>query len=238
MTPAKRQGGFARGRPLVLVDIGIVLLSSAVYTSLEVAASGSGAFLERIPALLMVMIAAWALYAGYAPVRWGWVVINLGLAAIWGLSLIPSGDQSARLAIPMAAGHGFVGLTLALSPSARRFLSDRRASQRVGGSFDPIYTAALAFLGLLYLWCLGGIRDLLGWQPGERGFTLFTLGVLGPLAVLNLVVAGMRSVGLSMARPATAAVSFLLAAQFPHGTAAFLYWWLKVRERERRPLLG
>ena len=46
----------ARGRTLVLADIGIVLLSSVAYSILMVVATGPDALLERVPAFLMVML--------------------------------------------------------------------------------------------------------------------------------------------------------------------------------------
>ena len=158
---------------------------------------------------------------------------NLGLAAVWGVSLVTSGEQSVWLAGPMAVGHGFVGLTLALSSSVRRFLADRRTSHVAHGPFDPAYTATLALLGCFYLRTLGGVRDLLGWGPDEFYLTIFAVPTLGGVGVLYLAVATMRFVGSPRARPGTTVVSFLLAVQFPFGTAAFLYWLLKVRERER-----
>lgn len=39
--------------------------------------------------------------------------------------------------------------------------------------------------------------------------------------------------GVSFARLATTVVSFPMAVQFPLGTAASVYWLVKVRERER-----
>ena len=210
-----------------------MIVSSVAFTIMMLAATGPGALVERVPALLMVMIASWALYEGYAPIRWTWVVINLGLAAVWGVSLIQSGEQSAWFAAVMAAGYGFVGLTLALSSSVRRFLADRRRGQERDGPFDPAYTGTLAFMGCLYFWGLGGVRDLLGWGPDERFLTIFTVATLGGLGVLYLAVAAMRFLGLPLARPVTTAVSFFLAVQFPFGTAVFIYWLLKVRENER-----
>lgn len=233
MTGPKTQRHHARGKTLVLVDIGIVLVSSVVFTSLMSVATGAGVLVERVPALLMVVTASWALYAGYTPVRWAWVVINLGLAAGWTVSLFTTGGQGAWLAILMASGHSFVGVTLALTSSVRRFLAARKTSRPTGGSFDPAYTATLAFLGCAYLWSLGGVRDLLGWGASESLFTILTVSTLGGLGLLCLVVSAMRFVGLPLARPATTIVSFLLAVVFPFGTAIFLYWYLKVRERER-----
>lgn len=233
ITAPETQRLHARGRTLVLADIGIVLLSSVVYSILMVVVTGPGALMERVPVILMVMIAVWALYAGYAPIRWVWVVTNLGLAADWGVPLVLGGEQVIWLAGPMAAGHGFVGLTLALSSSVRRFLAERRTSQSADRPFDPAYTATLAFLGCFYLRGLGGVRFLLGWQPDERLLTLLTVSTLGGPGILYLAVAALRFLGLPLARPVTTAVSFCLAVQLPFGTAAFLYWLLKVRENER-----
>lgn len=233
ITAPETQRPYIRGRTLVLADIGIVLLSSVVYSIVMVVVTGPGALLERVPAFLMVMLVAWALYAGYAPIRWVWVVTNLGLAAAWGVSPVTSGEQSVWLAGPMAVGHGFVGLTLALSSSVRRFLADRRTSHVADGPFDPAYTATLAFLGCFYLWGLGGVLDRLGWGPDEFFLTIFAVPTLGGLGILYLAVAAMRFVGIPLARPVTSVVSFLLAVQFPFGTAVILYWLLKVREHER-----
>lgn len=195
--------------------------------------TGPGALAERIPAFGMVLILSWALYAGYAPIRWVWIVVNLGLATSWTISLVTGGEPSTWLSAAMATGHGFVGLTLTLSSSVRRFLADRRKSQVRDGPFDPSYTAILALLGCYYLWGVGGLWDLWGWGPGERFVSIFVVTVLGGLAVLYLAVAAMRFVGLPLTRPATTVVSFLLAVQPPFGTAAFVYWQLKVREHER-----
>jgi hypothetical protein len=209
-----------------------------LFTSTMLAFTGPGALGERIPAFVMVMIASWALHAGYTPIRWAWVVVNLGLAASWTISLVTSGEQSAWLAVVMAVGHGFVGLTLALSSSVRRFLADRRKSREPSGPFDPAYTATLAFLGCFYLWGLGGLRDLLGWGPDEFFLTVFTVPTLGGLGILYLAVAAMRFFGVPVARPVTTVVSFLLAVQFPFGTAVFIYWLVKIREHERAITAG
>lgn len=221
---------------MVLVDIGIVLVLTAAVTGMKLVFFGAGALLERAPLSGMILIAAWALYAGYTPIRWTWVVVSFGLAVEWAVFVVTGGEQNAWFAGPMAVGYGFVGLTLALSSSVRRFLAARRAIRETDGLFDPAYTATLAFLGCFYLWGLGGLR-VLGWGSDDLFLTILAVVTLGGLGLLYLAVSALRLAGLPLAGPVTTVVSFFLAVQFPFGTAVFIYWLLKVREHERTALV-
>ena len=47
-----------------------------------------------------------------------------------------------------------------------------------------------------------------------------------------LLVSAFRALGSRLAGPATIAVSWILAVWFPFGTAAFIWWMIRVRKRE------
>ncbi len=53
------------------------------------------------------------------------------------------------------------------------------------------------------------------------------------LALACLAVAVLRSLGSAVAAPATAAISIVLSISFPFGTAAFVWWLVSIRKRER-----
>lgn len=231
-----------RGRTLVLAAIAVALSLSLAWTVVTVVAAGSLWLAERIPWTLLLVILCWALYAGYAPVRWLWVATSLLLSVALGVDLATAGDLPVWLGLPMAFGYAFVGLTLALAPSVREFLEDRKRRRDVErGGFDPAYTAMLAFIGCSHLWALGGLwsRGLLGRAPEEPGVLVIAVGITTGgavgLALLNLVVAGYRSARRPFARRLTTVASFLLPVQFPLGTAAFGYWLVKVRPSEGAP---
>ena len=223
-----------RGRALVVADVVIALALSLVTTVWTVAFEGPAALAERVPWTAMLAIFCWLLYAGYRAVRWLWVLVSLGYVLSIVYSLASEGGVSLAVGLPMAAGYAFVALTLAFSPAVRWFLA-ARAERRVADrrELDAAYTAVLALVGLAYMWALGGVRETLGWSEDQRLVTLLMVVTLAGAGVVYLLVAVLRVARVSFARLATTVVSFLLAVQFPYGTVAFVYWLVKVRERER-----
>jgi hypothetical protein len=227
-----------RGRGLVLAAITVALSLSFAWTVIMAVVLDPAWLAERVPWTLLLVSLSWALYAGYTPVRWLWVAMNLLLFVALAVALLTGGELPLWLGAPMGFGYAFVGLTLALSRSVGEFLEDRkRRRDAERRAFDPAYTAMFAFIGCSYLWALGGLwpRGLLGWAPEDRLFTVMAIGSFGGLALLNLFLAGYRSARLPFAREVTTVGSFLLPVQFPLGTAAFVYWLLKVRPHEGVP---
>ncbi len=58
------------------------------------------------------------------------------------------------------------------------------------------------------------------------------------LAAGCLTVAVLRSLGSQVAAPATSAISIVLSISFPFGTAAFVWWLVSIRKRERAAAPG
>jgi hypothetical protein len=70
-------------------------------------------------------------------------------------------------------------------------------------------------------------------REGEPASALrFVRNIEAVLAVACLAVAVLRSLGSPVGAPATAAISIVLSISFPFGTAAFVWWLVRIRKQE------
>ena len=89
-----------------------------------------------------------------------------------------------------------------------------------------LVSGVLLAFGAVTLFSLAGVY-------AEAGRALRILAWLeGIQAAGCLIVAALRARGSAVAAPATAAISILLSLWIPLGTAAFIWWLVRVRQEE------
>jgi hypothetical protein len=94
------------------------------------------------------------------------------------------------------------------------------------------YTLALVVSGILLAF---GTMTLFGFAGvyAEAGWALRILAWLEAIQAAGcLLVAALRARGSAVAAPLTAAISILLSLWIPLGTAAFIWWLMRVRQEE------
>jgi hypothetical protein len=89
-----------------------------------------------------------------------------------------------------------------------------------------LVSGVLLGIGTMTLFNLAGVYT-------EVGGTLRILAWLEAIQAAGcLLVAALRARGLAVAAPATAAISILLILWIPLGTAAFVWWLVRLRQEE------
>lgn len=108
----------------------------------------------------------------------------------------------------------------------------------VGPSLVRGYTLALGITAAFFALCAvtlfaGPENPTL--DPLARWASVLAARMSVAIAVIAAFVTYLRARESAYAHGATAAFNVLLAVYFPFGTAAFLYWLLAIRKRERAP---
>lgn len=113
-------------------------------------------------------------------------------------------------------------------------------AERAEGSLPPDqvrgYTVALATLALGMLLAAVTMYSMLDaptTDPDSRWAFVFVLRIQSLLVLIAGLVVVLRVRRSAFAYVATASFSWLLLFSFPIGTALFVYWFLRVRPRER-----
>ncbi len=94
------------------------------------------------------------------------------------------------------------------------------------------YTMLLLLSGILLVFGTVTLFNIAG-VYAEAGWALRILAWLEAIQAAGcLLVAALRARGSAVAAPATAAISILLSLWIPLGTAAFIWWLVRVRQQE------
>ncbi|MHC4452519.1 MAG: hypothetical protein ACYS0E_20645 [Planctomycetota bacterium] len=129
------------------------------------------------------------------------------------------------------AGLGYLAWVLTPGALFAGYLLHRAARHRPG-ELSKGYTRALVLVGFSLVLFAATLHDPDAFAEDLRRTMILVQRCDVVLAVACLVVAGLRAAGSRFALPATAAVSPLLLFVLPLGTAASIWWMIRVRGTE------